>query len=150
MRCPMCSKDDTQVIDSRSAKDETLIRRRRECRFCRKRFTTYERMEDKTLYVIKKDGRRESFDPEKIREGLLLALNKRPVKEQIIEKAAARVHKKIREKFSKEVYSTQIGDYVLDELKRIDNVAYVRFASVYKEFKDVSQFIKEAKSVKRH
>lgn len=150
MKCAFCHREDTQVIDSRSSKSETCIRRRRECKYCRRRFTTYERLEDKTLYVIKKDGRREAFAVEKLRDGLKIALNKRPVSNQASEKIALSVQKKVKTNFSKEVPSMKIGEYVLDELKKIDNVAYVRFASVYKEFKDVTQFIHEIKSVKRN
>lgn len=148
MKCAFCQREDTQVIDSRSSKSETCIRRRRECKYCRKRFTTYERLEDKTIYVLKKDGRREPFALEKISEGLKIALNKRPINHQTSERIALSVQKKVKAKYSKEVPSIKIGEYVLDELKKIDNVAYVRFASVYKEFKDVTQFIHEIKSVK--
>jgi len=121
------------------------VRRRRECLACRKRFTTYEKVEEITLYVIKKDGRRDVFDREKIKKGLLTACKKRPVSLQTIEDIVNRIEIELYENFDREVKSTKIGDLVMRELKAIDHVAYVRFASVYREFKDVSEFMRELK-----
>ena len=145
MRCPFCKKDHDKVIDSRSANAGATVRRRRECLACRKRFTTYEKVEEITLYVIKKDGRRDVFDREKIKKGLLTACKKRPVSLQTIEDIVNRIEIELYENFDREVKSTKIGDLVMRELKAIDHVAYVRFASVYREFKDVSEFMRELK-----
>jgi transcriptional repressor NrdR len=145
MRCPFCKKDNDKVIDSRSANAGATVRRRRECLACRKRFTTYEKVEEITLYVIKKDGRRDVFDREKIKRGLLTACKKRPVSLQTIEDIVNRIEIELYEKFDREVKSTKIGDLVMRELKAIDHVAYVRFASVYREFKDVGEFMRELK-----
>ncbi|HXG62604.1 MAG TPA: transcriptional regulator NrdR [Planctomycetota bacterium] len=143
MRCPFCKKDNDRVIDSRSANAGATVRRRRECLACSKRFTTYEKVEEITLYVIKKDGRRDVFDREKIKRGLLTACKKRPVSLQTIEDIVNRIEIELYEKYDREVKSTKIGDLVMRELKAIDHVAYVRFASVYREFKDVSEFMRE-------
>ena len=121
------------------------MRRRRECLACKKRFTTYEKVEEITLYVIKKDGRRDVFDREKIKRGLITACKKRPVSLQTIEDIVNRIEIELYEKFDREVKSTKIGDLVMRELRAIDHVAYVRFASVYREFKDVSEFMRELK-----
>jgi transcriptional repressor NrdR len=145
MRCPFCKKDDDKVIDSRSANGGATVRRRRECLPCGKRFTTYEKVEEISLYVIKKDGRRETFDREKIKRGLLSACNKRPVSLQTIEDIVNRIEIELYEKFDREVKSTRIGDLVMRELKALDHVAYVRFASVYRDFKDVGEFMRELK-----
>ena len=145
MRCPFCKKDHDKVIDSRSANAGATVRRRRECLSCKKRFTTYEKVEEITLYVIKKDGRRDVFDREKIKRGLLTACKKRPVSLQTIEDIVNRIEIELYEKFDREVKSTKIGDLVMRELKAIDHVAYVRFASVYREFKDVGEFMRELK-----
>jgi transcriptional repressor NrdR len=145
MRCPFCKKDNDKVIDSRSANAGATVRRRRECLACSKRFTTYEKVEEITLYVIKKDGRRDVFDREKIKRGLLTACKKRPVSLQTIEDIVNRIEIELYEKFDREVKSTKIGDLVMRELKAIDHVAYVRFASVYREFKDVGEFMRELK-----
>jgi len=143
MRCPFCKKDNDRVIDSRSANAGTTVRRRRECLVCSKRFTTYEKVEEITLYVIKKDGRRDVFDREKIKRGLLTACKKLPVSLQTIEDIVNRIEIELYEKYDREVKSTKIGDLVMRELKAINHVAYVRFASVYREFKDVSEFMRE-------
>jgi transcriptional repressor NrdR len=143
MRCPFCKKDNDRVIDSRSANAGTTVRRRRECLVCFKRFTTYEKVEEITLYVIKKDGRRDVFDREKIKRGLLTACKKLPVSLQTIEDIVNRIEIELYEKYDREVKSTKIGDLVMRELKAINHVAYVRFASVYREFKDVSEFMRE-------
>jgi transcriptional repressor NrdR len=143
MRCPFCKQDNDRVIDSRAADDGQSVRRRRECLACSRRFTTYEKVEDVALYVIKKDGRREVFDREKIRKGLRTALNKRRVGEERIEEVVRRVESALYDGAEREVRSTVIGDLVMRELRDIDHVAYVRFASVYRDFKDVSEFVEE-------
>lgn len=145
MRCPFCKKDRDKVIDSRSANAGSTVRRRRECFACEKRFTTYEKVEEITLYVIKKDGRRDVFDREKIKKGLLTSCKKRPVALQTIEDIVNRIEIELYETYDREVKSTKIGDLVMRELKAIDHVAYVRFASVYREFKDVNEFMRELK-----
>lgn len=145
MRCPFCKKDHDKVIDSRSANAGATVRRRRECLHCGKRFTTYEKVEEITLYVIKKDGRRDVFDREKVKRGLMTACKKRPVSVQTIEDIVNRIEIELYEKYDREVKSTKIGDLVMRELKAVDHVAYVRFASVYREFKDVSEFMRELK-----
>jgi len=145
MRCPFCKKDHDKVIDSRSANAGATVRRRRECLACKKRFTTYEKVEEITLYVIKKDGRRDVFDREKIKRGLLTACKKRPVSLQTIEDIVNRIEIELYENYDREVKSTKVGDLVMRELKSLDHVAYVRFASVYREFKDVSEFMRELK-----
>lgn len=145
MRCPFCKKDHDKVIDSRSANAGATVRRRRECLACGKRFTTYEKVEEITLYVIKKDGRRDVFDREKIKRGLLNSCKKRPVSLQTIEDIVNRIEIELYENFDREVKSTKIGDLVMRELKSVDHVAYVRFASVYREFKDVGEFMRELK-----
>ena len=145
MRCPFCKKDNDKVIDSRSANAGATVRRRRKCLACHKRFTTYEKVEEITLYVIKKDGRRDVFDREKIKKGLLTACKKRPVSLQMIEDVVNRIEIELYEKYDREVKSTKIGDLVMRELKAVDHVAYVRFASVYRDFKEVSEFMREVK-----
>jgi len=149
MRCPFCKKDDDRVIDSRSVNAGATVRRRRECRACRKRFTTYEKVEEITLYVIKKDGRREVFDREKIKRGLLTACKKRPVPLQTIEDIVNRIEIELYEDDAGEVKSTKIGDLVMRELRAVDHVAYVRFASVYRDFKDISEFMREVRPMLR-
>jgi transcriptional repressor NrdR len=145
MRCPFCKKDRDKVVDSRAAPAGATVRRRRQCLNCSKRFTTYEKVEEITLYVIKKDGRRDVFDREKIRKGLLTACKKRQVSLQAIEDVVNRIEIALYEKYDCEVKSTKIGDLIMRELKAIDHVAYVRFASVYREFKDVDEFMRELK-----
>jgi transcriptional repressor NrdR len=145
MRCPFCKKDHDKVIDSRSANAGATVRRRRECLACKKRFTTYEKVEEITLYVIKKDGRRDVFDREKVKRGLLTSCKKRPVSLQTIEDIGNRIEIELYENYDREVKSTKIGDLVMRELKGVDHVAYVRFASVYREFKDVNEFMRELK-----
>jgi len=129
MRCPFCKKDHDKVIDSRSANAGATVRRRRECLACKKRFTTYEKVEEITLYVIKKDGRRDVFDREKIKRGLLTSCKKRPVSLQTIEDIVNRIEIELYENYDREVKSTKIGDLVMRELKGVDHVAYVRFAA---------------------
>lgn len=145
MKCPFCKKDHDRVIDSRTANEGQVVRRRRECLDCGRRFTTKEQLEERTLYVIKKDGRREAFDREKIRTGLRFACKKRPVPLAKVEEIVARIEADLLEKYEREVRSKTIGDLVMRELKSLDHVAYVRFASVYREFKDVAEFLRELK-----
>lgn len=143
MRCPYCNTDNDRVIDSRSAADGFSIRRRRECLGCARRFTTYERMEETPLRVVKKDGSRVPFDRGQIFKGMLKACEKRPVSMEDLEKITATIERKLTEMFDREVGSKYIGSLVMEELKKLDQVAYVRFASVYREFKDVEQFVQE-------
>lgn len=133
MRCPYCRAPESKVLESRNA-EETAIRRRRECLACGKRFTTFERVEEMPLYVFKRDGRRESFDRGKIRHGLLTAAEKRPVAVDTLDEVAARVEGEIRDGGEREVSSRRIGEMVMEELRRLDEVAYIRFASVYRSF----------------
>jgi transcriptional repressor NrdR len=143
MRCPFCRHDGNRVIDSRLSGDGTAIRRRRVCSECKRRFTTYERVEEITPMVIKKDGRREPYDRNKIIAGLKKACEKRPVSMEVIEQAADRVEAAVLERGGKEVPSSFIGGAVMTELHKIDQVAYVRFASVYRSFKDIEEFMHE-------
>lgn len=140
MKCPFCAHIDDKVVDSRTIKDGGLIRRRRECLSCTKRFTTYERIEEIPLMVVKKDGRREAFDRSKIVIGILKACEKRPVGIEQIEDMVDSIEKGISGSMEKEVSSNIIGSMIMDELKNLDEVAYVRFASVYRQFKDVNEF----------
>ncbi len=143
MRCPFCKRNNDRVIDSRSSADGYSIRRRRECLACGRRFTTYERMEETPLRVVKKEGARVPFDRNKILQGLLKACEKRPVALEELEEITSRIERRLSEEFDREVESRTIGQMVMEELKRLDQVAYVRFASVYREFKDISQFLEE-------
>lgn len=148
MKCPYCHSNNTRVLDSRATEDDTAIRRRRLCEDCDKRFSTYERYEDNTIMVIKKDETRESFNPSKIISGVVKSCQKRPVSMDHIEEVAKNVEVKINHTGKKEVTSTYIGELVMDELKDLDPVAYVRFASVYREFKDVDSFYEEILNLK--
>ena len=148
MKCPYCHSNNTRVLDSRATEDDTAIRRRRLCEDCDKRFSTYERYEDNTLMVIKKDETRESFNPSKIISGVVKSCQKRPVSMDQIEEVARNVELKVNHTGKKEVTSTYIGELVMDELKDLDPVAYVRFASVYREFKDVDSFYEEILNLK--
>jgi len=143
MKCPFCQDLDNRVIDSRLTKDADVIRRRRECGKCSRRFTTYERVEEMLPMVVKKDGRREVFDRPKIIAGLKRACEKRPVSMSTIEELADRVERALQERTEKEVPSSAIGEMVMRELHKLDKVAYVRFASVYRSFKDVEEFMRE-------
>jgi transcriptional repressor NrdR len=143
MKCPFCHDLDNRVIDSRLAKDGDAIRRRRECLRCKRRFTTYERIEEMLPMVVKKDGRRELFDRQKITAGLKKACEKRPVSISAIEQTADRIEQVVQERGEKEVPSSVIGEAVMRELHKLDKVAYVRFASVYRSFKDVGEFMRE-------
>ena len=147
MKCPFCSSDSTRVIDSRPADDNNSIRRRRLCDDCGKRFTTYEKVETIPMIVIKKDSTREQYRRDKIENGVLRACYKRPVSAEDIQAAVDRIETKIFSMEAKEIPSSQIGEIVMEELKGLDEVAYVRFASVYREFKDVNTFMDELKKI---
>lgn len=140
MRCPYCSHEDTQVVETRESDEGDVVRRRRRCHSCDKRFTTYERAEIALPAVVKKDGTRAEFDLSKLRASMTLALRKRPVSVEQIDAALERMQEKILHSGAKEVPSTRLGELVMRELKRIDKVAYVRFASVYRSFEDVDEF----------
>lgn len=147
MKCPFCSSDNTRVIDSRPADDNTSIRRRRMCDECRKRFTTYEKVETIPLIVIKKDNTREQYDRSKIEAGVLRACYKRPISADAINQLIDDVETEIFNHEEKEISSSVIGEIVMDKLKDLEAVAYVRFASVYREFKDVNTFMHELKKI---
>ena len=147
MKCPFCSSLESKVIDSRLAKDETSIRRRRECLDCKSRFTTYERVEEVELTIIKKDGVREPFDRGKIVSGMTKACEKRPISVDVIESFVSELEREFQERGEREIDSTEIGERVISKLYEIDEVAYVRFASVYRSFKDVNQFMSELKEL---
>ena len=143
MKCPFCHETDNRVIDSRLSKDSNMIRRRRECSDCNRRFTTYERVEEMMPLVVKKDGRRESYDRIKIISGLKRACEKRPVSINTIEAIADRIERNLQERGEKEIASSVIGEALMRELHDTDQVAYVRFASVYRSFKDINEFMVE-------
>ena len=143
MRCPFCSYEDTRVIDSRLADEGDQVRRRRECVECRERFTTYEAAEFNYPRIIKSDGRREQFTEDKLRSGILRSLEKRPVAMKQVEIAIARIRHRLRSLGEREVKSRKVGDWVMEELKSVDQVAYLRFASVYQSFADVRAFLDE-------
>lgn len=147
MKCPFCGDDNTRVIDSRPADDNCSIRRRRECDDCGKRFTTYEKVETIPLIIIKKDKTRETYDRSKIESGVIKSCHKRPISIDDIENCVDRIETKVFNLEHKEIDSTVIGEIVMDELKNLDEVAYVRFASVYREFKDVNIFMDELKKL---
>jgi transcriptional repressor NrdR len=147
MRCPFCKQDNDKVIDSRSSNEGAVVRRRRECVACARRYTTYERVEETPFRVVKKDGTRVPFDRTKILHGIERACEKRPVPAAAMEAMVDRVEASVKEMFDSEVPSRWIGDAVMAELKAIDPVAYVRFASVYREFKDVNDFAAELTQV---
>ncbi len=147
MKCPFCGFSDTRVIDSRLGKEGNNIRRRRECMECTRRFTTYERVEEILPLVVKKDGRREPFDRSKIIAGIQRACEKRPVSIETIEKLVDRLELQLQESGEKEIESSRIGQAVMGALHDIDEVAYVRFASVYRQFKDINEFMSELKDL---
>lgn len=149
MKCPFCAFPDTRVIDSRLGKDGDVIRRRRECESCRKRFTTYERVEETLPAIVKKDGGREAYDRRKVVAGLSKACEKRPVSVAAIEQTADQVEQRLLEKGEKEVPSSMIGEAIMEALHRLDQVAYVRFASVYRDFKDAEEFMREISELLR-
>lgn len=143
MRCPFCGYSESKVIDSRPAEEGATIRRRRECLACQKRFTTYEIMERLPLVVVKRDGSRQTFDKIKVMNGMLRACEKRPVSLQSLEKIADEVEQELQNSLEREVNTTEIGEMVMERLRDVDEVAYVRFASVYRQFKDVKTFFDE-------
>ncbi len=147
MNCPFCSHYETKVVDSRPTDEGQAIRRRRECITCKKRFTTYEKVEEIPIVIVKKDGNRQSFNRNKIINGLIRACEKRPVSMQIIEKTVDDIERQLHNSMEKEVMSESIGKMVMDALKNIDEVAYVRFASVYRQFKDINTFMEEVKKL---
>ncbi|MFA5114526.1 MAG: transcriptional regulator NrdR [Candidatus Omnitrophota bacterium] len=143
MRCPYCGCKDDKVVDSRATQEEAAIRRRRECLECGKRFTTYEYVEEVSLLVVKKDGRREPFDRKKILNGIIKACEKRPISIENMEDTVTQIERTIQKKYEREVPAEKIGELVAEKLKALDDVAYVRFASVYRQFRDVGQFMVE-------
>ncbi|MBU2552092.1 MAG: transcriptional regulator NrdR [Proteobacteria bacterium] len=147
MKCPFCADMENKVIDSRLGKDGLSIRRRRECLECGHRFTTYERVEEIQPLVVKKDGRREPFDRDKIREGMLKATQKRPVSVEVIDNFIDSLERQFQEANQKEIPSKEVGERVIDALRSMDEVAYVRFASVYRQFKDLDDFVTELKQL---
>ena len=147
MKCPFCSHPESKVVDSRESKDKETIRRRRECLGCQKRFTTSERTEEALPSVIKKDGRREPFNRLKILNGLKKACEKRPISINVIEKIVNRIELHFQERGEREIRSSEVGEKVMEELHRLDGVAYVRFASVYRQFKDIHEFMDELKDL---
>jgi len=147
VKCPFCDELEDKVVDSRMAKEGEVIRRRRECLGCKRRYTTYERVEEILPVVVKKDGRRESFDRTKVLVGLKKACEKRPISISTIEAVTDRIEKRIQEMGETEIESRVVGEEVMKELHQLDQVAYVRFASVYREFKDIDQFMDELKTL---
>ena len=143
MKCPFCGAIDSKVIDSRPTEDGEKIRRRRECLSCKKRFTTYEMMESLPLVVVKKDGSRQSFDRNKVMSGLIRACEKRPVSINTLEEIVTEIEQVLQNEMEREVSSAEIGELVMERLKKVDEVAYVRFASVYRQFKDINTFMRE-------
>ena len=149
MQCPFCNKDtDSRVVESRSIDNNSGVRRRRECLSCRKRFTTFERIKEWGYMVIKRDNTRELFNNEKIKAGIFRAFEKRTIESEKLEKMAYSIEQELREKYPKEVPSREIGNLILLETLKIDEVAYIRFASVYRKFEDVNQFLEEIKQIK--
>lgn len=147
MKCPYCNNLEDKVIDSRISKDGETIRRRRECLGCSKRFTTHERIEETLPSIIKKDNRREPYDRKKILEGMKKACQKRPISIEVLEETADRIEQSLMDRGVKEIKSSEIGEKIMGELHGLDDVAYVRFASVYRSFTDITDFMKEVKSV---
>jgi transcriptional repressor NrdR len=147
MKCPFCGEIDNKVIDSRLSKDGNVIRRRRECLICTRRFTTYEHIEEIPIMIIKKDGRRETFNREKVRSGIQRACEKRNISMNLIEEFIDELERDLRETGEKELPASAIGEKIMGKLHELDDVAYVRFASVYREFKDVNDFFAELKTL---
>ena len=147
LKCPFCGFEDSKVIDSRATEDNMAIRRRRECLKCNKRYTTYEKVEDIPILVIKKDSSREYFDKSKIINGLIKACQKRPVSRQQIEDIAFEIEKSLSNEMVTEVKSQDVGEMIMEKLKELDEVSYVRFASVYRQFKDINTFMREISSL---
>jgi len=150
MNCPFCRHADTRVVDSRLGKEGNNVRRRRECPECERRFTTYERVEEILPWVIKKDGRREAFDRAKIISGMQRACEKRPVSVEQIESLVDKLERGLQERGEKEISASLIGEAVMDILHEVDEVAYVRFASVYRQFKDINEFMSELNDLLKH
>ncbi len=149
MKCPYCGKKNDKVVDSRSSDDDRVIRRRRECESCGRRFTTYERVEKVPLMVVKKDSRREPFSRDKLLTGIIKACEKRPVSIKRLEKLVDKIERNLHKYFDQEVNSSEVGEMIMQELQQLDEVAYVRFASVYRQFKDVNHFMKEIRQLLR-
>ncbi len=149
MKCPFCGAEETKVTDSRDSAEAFEIRRRRECEKCAKRFTTYERIEQHPLVVIKKDGRREGFLYEKLMSGIVKSCQKRDVSMEKMEEAGREIESSLRNEDKSEIASSTVGELVARKLKKLDKVAYIRFASIYKDFEDVTDFEKEIKSIKK-
>jgi len=147
MKCPKCNIEEDKVIDSRPWKDGAVVRRRRECLSCNYRFTTYEEIEREDLRAVKRDGRYEPFDRRKLVLGFKKACEKRPVSPEVIEKAVDKIMEELEQKYGREIPTTAIGEKIMDALKKMDEVAYVRFASVYRQFRDVRDFVSEVKSL---
>lgn len=147
MKCPFCTEIDNKVIDSRLSKDGNVIRRRRECLVCGRRFTTYEHIEEIPIMIVKKDGRREVFNREKVCSGLKKACEKRDISINVIEEFIDELERDLKETGEKEIPASIIGEKIMEKLHKVDDVAYVRFASVYREFKDVNDFVSELKSL---
>ncbi len=147
MKCPFCATDDTRVADSREAAEGSVIRRRRECPTCKRRFTTFERVEQLTPLIVKKDGRREAFDREKLLRGLEKACEKRPVSVEQLEAMVTDIERGLQDVGEKEINSSEIGEQVMKRLPSLDEVAYVRFASVYRSFRDIAEFMDELKDI---
>ncbi|MFH1775971.1 MAG: transcriptional regulator NrdR [Candidatus Omnitrophota bacterium] len=145
MKCPFCGNLEDKVVDSRSSQVGDAIRRRRECLKCLRRFTTYENIEETSLMVVKKDGRRERYDRHKILNGLIKACEKRPISMDVLEKTVDEIEQNLQINFEREVKTKEIGELVMEKLHNLDAVAYVRFASVYREFRDLNQFLSELK-----
>jgi transcriptional repressor NrdR len=143
LKCPFCKADDDRVVDSRASADGFAIRRRRECLSCNRRYTTYERIEESPIRVVKKDGSREPFERRKILAGLMKACEKRPVSIDTLDEIVSRIEHQVTDQFEREVPSKFLGRLVMRELRKVDQVAYVRFASVYRDFKDVAEFVEE-------
>ncbi|MDO4719060.1 MAG: transcriptional regulator NrdR [Peptostreptococcaceae bacterium] len=147
MRCPYCGQDTLKVVDSRPVEEGNSIRRRRECENCRKRFTTYEKIEQINLIVVKKDNTREFFDREKLLKGIVRSCEKRPISIQTMEEIVSEIERELTNRMQQEIASAEIGELVMEKLKEIDEVSYVRFASVYRQFKDVNSFFDELKKI---
>ena len=147
MKCPFCGNNEDKVIDSRETNNGASVRRRRECLSCARRFTTYENIEEMPFMVVKKDGRREPFDRNKILSGLIKACQKRPVSISKLEELVSDIERSVQKKFEHEIDSRQLGEIVIEALARTDEIAYVRFASVYRQFKDINQFMRELRDI---
>lgn len=147
MRCPFCSNPESKVVDSRPSDEGSSIRRRRECLVCHRRFTTYETMESIPLVVIKRDGSRQAFDKGKVLGGMLRACEKRPVAFDALERIANEIEQTLQNEMTREITTTQIGEMVMERLRNVDEVAYIRFVSVYRQFKDISTFMEELRKL---